>query len=329
MRGDYKYDVALSFAGEERSYVEAVAASLHDSGVKVFYDDYEKVSLWGKDLYEHLDWVYRKAAKYCVLFISENYKRKVWTSHERKSAQARAFEEHDEYILPARFDDTEIPGIRSTVGYLSISDLAPEYLAEMIQEKLGPRELTPGFPQRLDRLYEKLHIRGKKAKSEKKEAREAAYSLYEALERMSVEERTAVAGVLAFGCAGELPEGVHISLDYLSRMTRMPQAELVDALSAVRSLNFKVRLRDPKMVHSIDEGELRHEDKDIFLSFWAIRAPHMKDSTRIAYHTVQQAARHFCADHGLRLVVAMDFHRLSGDEVGPVRFPEEDAEECH
>jgi hypothetical protein len=66
--------------------------------------------LWGKDLYEHLDWIYQKAARYCVLFASEAYANKVWTTHERRSAQARALQSNQEYVLPVRFDDTEIPG---------------------------------------------------------------------------------------------------------------------------------------------------------------------------------------------------------------------------
>lgn len=36
--GFEKYHVALSFAGEDRCYVDAVAAKLRDAGVKVFYD---------------------------------------------------------------------------------------------------------------------------------------------------------------------------------------------------------------------------------------------------------------------------------------------------
>lgn len=88
--GDFSYDVALSFAGEQRAYVEKVAAALRRRGIRPFYDDYEQAVLWGKDLYEHLDWVYQKAARYCVLFASEAYARKVWTTHERRSAQARA-----------------------------------------------------------------------------------------------------------------------------------------------------------------------------------------------------------------------------------------------
>ena len=74
---DFEYDVALSFAGEQRDYVEGVAAKLKGEGVRVFYDAYEKVNLWGKDLYEHLDYVYHRAARYCVVFASADYANKM------------------------------------------------------------------------------------------------------------------------------------------------------------------------------------------------------------------------------------------------------------
>ena len=50
----YSYDVALSFAGEDRIYAEALAGALRHHGIRVFYDKYEKDTLWGKDLYTHL-----------------------------------------------------------------------------------------------------------------------------------------------------------------------------------------------------------------------------------------------------------------------------------
>lgn len=135
--GKDKYEVVLSFAGEDRDYVEAVAEYLKEHDVRVFYDKYEEVTLWGKELPEHLDKVYRGSARYCVMFISKYYADKIWTSHERKSALARAIEEKEEYILPARFDDTEIPGLRPTIRYVNLSKKTPEALGEMILQKLG------------------------------------------------------------------------------------------------------------------------------------------------------------------------------------------------
>lgn len=106
-----KYDVTLSFAGEDRHYAEELANLLKSGEYSVFYDDYEKAQLWGTNLYDHFASVYKDQAHYCVMFLSEHYARKLWTKHERQSAQARAFEESKEYILPIRLDDMEIPEI--------------------------------------------------------------------------------------------------------------------------------------------------------------------------------------------------------------------------
>lgn len=81
------YDIALSFAGEDREHAEAVALALKRHGIHVFYDKDEKADLWGKDLYSYLADLYQNRARYCVMFISEHYARKICTSHERRAAQ--------------------------------------------------------------------------------------------------------------------------------------------------------------------------------------------------------------------------------------------------
>lgn len=148
----YEYDVCLSFAGEQRDYVEEVAYHLKAKNIEPFYDKYERANLWGKDLYEHLDEVYRNNARYCILFISDDYARKVWTTHERKSAQARAFSQRQEYILPVRFDDTEIPGLRPTVGYLDARITSPVELANFMCDKLANPDDSAG-PLQAKREY--------------------------------------------------------------------------------------------------------------------------------------------------------------------------------
>ena len=71
------------------------------------------------------------------MFISKHYADKVWTRHERRAALARAMAERDEYVLPARFDDTEIPGLSPVVGYLDLRGISPKQFGEMILQKLG------------------------------------------------------------------------------------------------------------------------------------------------------------------------------------------------
>lgn len=131
-----EFDIALSFAGENRNYVDQVANLLRDSGVKVFYDLFEEANLWGKNLYDYLSDIYMNKAFYTIMFISEHYAKKLWPSHERKSMQARAFQESQEYILPVRFDDTTIPGVLPTVGYISLENRTPEQFVEVIHKKL-------------------------------------------------------------------------------------------------------------------------------------------------------------------------------------------------
>ena len=134
----YKFDVALSFAGEQRADVERVADCLKGAGLKVFFDTDEKANLWGKDLYVHLSDVYQNEAKYCILFASKEYANKNWPTHERQNAQARALREKgNEYILPVRFDDTDIPGIPSTIGYLDFRHEGSDGICRAFLQKVG------------------------------------------------------------------------------------------------------------------------------------------------------------------------------------------------
>lgn len=133
----HDFDVALSYAGEDRGYVSAVADGLREAGVRVFYDEFQVTDIWGVDLYGYLDDVYRKRARFTVVFISQSYAAKAWTSHERQSAQARAMNEVGPYLLPVRLDDAELPGLRPTVSYIDARQTLPHKLVELIRDKVG------------------------------------------------------------------------------------------------------------------------------------------------------------------------------------------------
>ncbi len=131
------YDVAFSFAGEDRDYVRPIAEYLRDQGVRVFYDEFETAKLWGTELTESLLDIYQRKARFAVVFISANYVSKPWPRHEGRSALARALVEHTTYFLPVRLDDSELPGLRPTIAYIDASSKTPEQLASIIVEKLS------------------------------------------------------------------------------------------------------------------------------------------------------------------------------------------------
>jgi len=133
-----EYDVAISFAGTERDAAEALATIVRDAGGSVFYDAFYPEQLWGKDLTVFFDDIYRKKSRYAVVFVSAEYANRKWPVQELRSALARAVEEKGrEYILPIKVDDTELPGMPPTLGYLSLAEYGIDRIADILLKKLG------------------------------------------------------------------------------------------------------------------------------------------------------------------------------------------------
>ncbi len=128
------FDVALSFAGEQRAYVEVVATLLKNAGIRVFYDNQE--DLWGSDLTKRLEQVYRRQSRFVVVFVSREYISKAWPNLERQHALTGRIERMDDSVLPARFEALDLPGLPGSVGYLDISAMTPEALVERVLTKL-------------------------------------------------------------------------------------------------------------------------------------------------------------------------------------------------
>ena len=239
---ELEYDVVLSFAGEDRKYVEQTAKYLRNKGIKVFYDNYETVDLWGKDLYQHLDNVYQRKAKYAVIFISESYSKKLWTNHESKSAQARAFSENEEYILPVRFDETEIPGIRNTIGYLSLKDLKPMQLGKKIIEKLGEIEPENFLPKKQNYLVAALTNIYEDFSEE--EARASARTVFEILKKTTEKERVFLAEMVINSCKHNIENDLHEDIKLIQRATKYNRGEILEILEDLESLGFQYKITE-------------------------------------------------------------------------------------
>ena len=238
-----EFDVALSFAGEDRKYVDKVASFLKKMGIKVFYDKYEEATLWGKDLYEHLIDIYKNKSRYTVIFASKHYSEKLWTTHERRAAQSRAFESHREYILPVRIDDTEIPGILLSIGYKRSNNFSPRKLAELIKAKVGPIYRENFFPDDPDLLYKPL-----KANTLKKqdEIREIAQHFFETFCYMTTEERFLLIDAIKNLCPCGFPHEIHLRLDLLSRIQNKSKDEIILIFSKLSCLGLSVTVTQEK-----------------------------------------------------------------------------------
>ena len=109
----------MSFAGEDRELVEIIAKELTINDSKIFYDNFSKEELIGKDLSIYFKNTYGKYSKFVDIFISKNYEMKEWTNFEFEIARDEAELRKEEFILPVRLDDTLLHGIKRTIGYIN------------------------------------------------------------------------------------------------------------------------------------------------------------------------------------------------------------------
>src|SRR6266571_4519647 len=140
---DYEFDAAISFAGTERPQAEVLARIARAAGFRVFYDRLYAADLWGKDLVEYFDRIYRERARYCVILVSEEYASRMWTIHERRSALARMVTERGRgYILPVEIERVDLAGLQPTIGRLSIKDYTIEEIGRLLVQKLSAAQPT-------------------------------------------------------------------------------------------------------------------------------------------------------------------------------------------
>jgi len=156
---NYSYDVAISFAGEDRKFAEAVAAGLRDAGTTVFYDDFYASDLWGEDLSISLRKVYHESSRFCIMIISAHYVEKMWPNFERQQALERLIKQKGKaYILPVRLDgyNNEVPGLSGLIGFLSVDSNTPGRVVGAFLNKIGkdvPPEANPQAGNRTSKPF--------------------------------------------------------------------------------------------------------------------------------------------------------------------------------
>lgn len=154
---DHEYDVAVSFSGKQRHYVERVVRSCQERGVKVFYDEDETVRLWGTNVIPQLRRVYGGvAARYVVPFLSRDYLDGQYPMDEFWAAMRADVERGGGYILPVLMDDEKVPPeiLDPAVIYIRASGKRPEQLAEMIAEKVGAARRRRQQPRDVSQVVE-------------------------------------------------------------------------------------------------------------------------------------------------------------------------------
>jgi hypothetical protein len=262
--------------------------------------------MWGKDLYGYLREIYFERALYTVMFISKNYATKLWTNHERQSAQARAFREHEEYVLPVRFDDTEIPGLLPTTGYIDLRTTSPDELAELIKQKVGHVPRPNFFPDHPNALFEMTET---KTTEDCEAITAAAEHIQEALGLMTLAERKLLQTAALNACPAGLPENIHLNLEYLSRRSGHSTADILAMISRLDCLGVKSRVYEGD--EASPEGSLITSRQFLELRFEVYTEKFGGNATRILEALFQVIGDRLCGDCTERALSILDFSCLS------------------
>ena len=118
---DYQYDVALSYASEDKTLVSTVYKLLKENDLQVFFAPEQQSETVGQDLERVLYKIYRKKARYVAVFVSCHYILKKATMHEANTANSRV--RHDDFcIIPIYIDGTKLPNLDESIVYLKSND---------------------------------------------------------------------------------------------------------------------------------------------------------------------------------------------------------------
>ena len=136
----YRYDVALSYAGEDEKIVSAVYRYLAAEKLNVFFAPSREVELWGKGERAFQE-VFGPQSQLVVTFISEHYATKEWPRLEFRAATKEARTRANDFLLPVRLDSTKMPGLSAKLQYVDGKRHSPRKIARMVIAKLrSPRD---------------------------------------------------------------------------------------------------------------------------------------------------------------------------------------------
>lgn len=134
----HEYDLAFSFAGEHREYVERTKVACEKLGLRIFYDRDVTNDWWGKNFIREQRKVYGARSLYFVAFISNEYLLKPIPADEFDTAIRASIQRQDEYILPVLIGRPTIPPdlLPPFTHYLEADRYTPEQLADEMYKKV-------------------------------------------------------------------------------------------------------------------------------------------------------------------------------------------------
>lgn len=135
------YHVGISYASEDEDVVKPIVRALELIGLKVFFDQNEAAQLVGKNLTYTLPEIYRNCCEYCLMFVSNSYVSKKWTTYERdwlldKRIEHQKSDIFTDCVIPVFIDRMDMPGLNPGIIGFDIKKQSADDIARIMYEKI-------------------------------------------------------------------------------------------------------------------------------------------------------------------------------------------------
>ena len=148
IRNRKRFDVALSFPGDRRRFIqkvaEALAQQLHQK--QVFYDRWYEAELARPNLDVYLQSIYRDEAELVVVFLCAQYEEKEWCGLEWRIIRDLIKRKQIEAVMLICLDRTDISGLLSIDGYVDAKKRTAVDIGNLIIERLYSNRRTTSLP---------------------------------------------------------------------------------------------------------------------------------------------------------------------------------------
>lgn len=135
----YKYDIAFSLAGEQKEFAQKLKNFLAENGLNCWIYTEHEHELAGRTMPNQFLNIFTQDSKYCIPVVSKDYIRKRWTELEGKYILQRWMSNED-FLIPLSLDNSIIPDLPTTVGYISLNNRSTKEIASLILKRVGLEE---------------------------------------------------------------------------------------------------------------------------------------------------------------------------------------------
>lgn len=132
----YKYDLALSYASEQKDYVSSVYKLLKRKGLSVYFAPAYQEELTGIDMTEEFYSIFHDQCLFIAAFVSNEYLQKKRPMAEAAIGQMRSREEGRNCLIPVYWGDARLPDFDPDINFLSAdkpAEMVTHYLAEAVR----------------------------------------------------------------------------------------------------------------------------------------------------------------------------------------------------